>query len=317
MKKIYSLITLCFIVAATFVSCSDDDDVNTAVATVAFGEQTYSVKENKGLFTIPVVVEGELNGPVIVDVEVSANSPECKEDVNYFVTSKHITINPAKKSSYVEIKTIDDRNINADRQFTLTIVKAEGAQISSTLASANITLRDNDDIPYERMAGKWTATAFSLDTESNISFDMDFITVDDETDPSYGTLITAQPWAIFNGEQPIFDEEGKCLVHPFTFHHDEKTGKTTVDMRMGTIMAGDIDFGYDSENKVDLSKASIRSATDGMTGPAYSGTITGDVNDDFTEVKFRNRLYLIVFATNGQPYMYYGAFDNLTFKLKK
>lgn len=303
--------------ATTVVSCADEDKINTSNATVSFGEQSYNVKENKGLFNIPVIVEGEQNGPVYVDVEVTSNSADCKEDVHYLVTSKHIVINPDKKQSYIEIKSVDDRVINEDRQFTITIAKAKGAKISETLASANITLRDNDDIPYERMAGTWTATVYNLDMEDEMSFDLKFTTIEDETDPSYGSLIDTQPWAIFTGEQPVFDETGKCLVHPMTFHHDEKTGKTTVDMRMGSIMADNLDFGYDDKNNVDLHNCSIRSATDGMSSLVYSGTISGEVNDDFTEIKFKDRLYIIIFATNGQPYQFYGGFENLTFKLKK
>lgn len=305
------------------VSCSDDDNLNSAAATVAFGDKTYSIKESKGIFTIPVNVEGEMNGPVQVEVEVTANSANCKEDVHYLVTSKHIVINPEKKQSYIEVKSVDDRVINDDRQFTLTITKAQGAEISSTLASTSVTLRDNDDIPYERMAGKWTLTANGYDTgmPAPMSCVIDFTIVDDESDPTYGSVITTKPWPVYDFQskqylQPELDEEGTVLSHPMTFHHDAKTGKTTVDMRMGTYFARDLDFGYDEENKIDLHTASIRSATNGMGGLAYSGTITGEVNEDFTEIKFNSPLNIIVFSSNGVPYMFYSQFDNIVFKLK-
>lgn len=319
MKKIYSILTLCLFLSVALTSCSDDEDINTGNATVSFLTAEHSVKESKGIFNVPIVVSGEQNGPIEVSIEVSSNDANCKEDVHYLVTSKKLIIPANKKEVNVEIKSVDDRVINDDRHFSIHIVSAKGASISSSHAVANVTLRDNDDIPYERMGGKWTFTAKNLDWDAPMSYDINFNIVEDESDPSYGSLITVQPWAIFNGDQPIFDEDGKCLVHPMTFHHDVKTGKTTVDMRLGTIMADKIDFGYDEENKIDLSEASIRSATSGVAGYVYSGIITGEVNEDFTEIKFpeTTQLYFMVFSNNGVPYMFYGAFENITFKLKE
>lgn len=318
MKKIYSILTLCLFLSAALVSCSDDEEMNKGNATVSFLTAEHSVKESKGIFNIPIIVTGDQNGPIEVNVEVSSNDANCKEDVHYLVTSKKLIIPANKKTVNVEIKSVDDRVINDDRHFSIHIASARGASVSSDHATANVTLRDNDDIPYERMAGKWTFTANNLDWDAPMSYDINFSVVYDESDPLYGSLITVQPWAIFNGDQPIFDDKGKCLVHPMTFHHDAKTGKTTVDMRMGTIMADEIDFGFDEETKTDLHQASIRSAIYGMAGFVYSGTITGEVNEDFTEIKFPEATILsfVIFNTNGAPYTPYGAFNNITFKLK-
>lgn len=284
---------------------------------MAFAETEYSIKENKGLFYIPITVSGEQNGPVELTISVSSTDTDCKEDVNYLITSKSIIINPKKKVANVEIKAIDDRKINDDRHFSLHIESANGASISSTNATANITIADNDNIPYERMAGTWTVSAINLLTESGaepISWDMN-LNIVEEDNPEYGSLITATPWAVFDGSIPVFDEEGTTLQHTMTFHHNETTGKTTVDMKMGTIMASNLNFGK-GEDGTDLSAASIRTATMGMTGLNYSTTITGVVNESFDEIVFSNPIYILVYSTAGNPYMYYGGFDNITLRFK-
>lgn len=318
MKTIYSIITLCLIAAATLVSCSDETKINTANATLSFEQASYSVKESKGIFHIPVTVTGEQNGSIEFSVSVSSNDANCKEDVHYLITSKNLIIPEGKKTVNVEIKTVDDRDINDDRHFTLHLQQANGATINTASASTDITLTDNDNIPYERMAGTWIVSATNLlngDGTEVASWEID-LSVVDETNPFYGTLLNTTPWAVFDGSTPVLDENGQMLTHAMSFYHNEYTGNTTVDMKMGTIMASDLNFGV-GEGGIDLSKATVRSATMGMTGLTYSGNITGVVNATFDEIKFSNPVYLIVFSTNGSPYMYYGGWENITLKLKK
>lgn len=319
MKRIYSIISLFMMVAAMLVSCSNDESLNTTDATVEFANVAGNVKEKNALYHIPVAIKGEQNGPVYIDVEVTGNSSGCTEDVNYIITSKHIVINAEKKESYIEVKVVDDRLINDDRTFTLTITKARGAKVSDSKASTVVTIKDNDDIPYERMDGLWTVSATNILSESGkepISWDINLNTYD-EGDPNYGTVIDSTPWAIFDGSTPVFDEEGTMLHHQMTFYHNESTGKTTVDMKMGSIMASNLDFGIQPDTGADLTNASIRSATMGMTGLSYTGTITGIVNDTFDEITFSDPVYILVYTTSGIPYMYYGGFENIKIKLKK
>lgn len=317
MKKIFSIITCLTAALCLLGSCSDEEKINTGNAQVSFAQTELSVKESKGIFYVPINVSGEQNGTIKLSISVSSNDANCKEDVNYIITSKDIIVPENKTLVNVEIKAIDDRVINADRHFTLHIDNANGASISGN-SSVNVTLLDNDDIPYERMAGTWVVSAINILSESGkdpISWETKLTIVDDESDPSYGSVINSEPWAIFDGSIPVFDETGKTLCHAMTFHHNESSGKTTVDMKMGTYMASDLDFGI--QEGVDLSKASIRSATMGMAGLTYQGTITGTVNDTFDEITFTNPVFEIIFNTAGQPFMYYGGFDNITFKLKK
>lgn len=317
MKRIY-YIFCCLMAVAMLTSCNDDTTFNTTDATVSFGEAEYSIKESKGLFKIPVVVTGEQNGHIEVTVSVVADDDKCKEDVHYYVTSKKVVIPEYKKEVYVEIKAIDDRVINEDRHFSLRIENVNGAKIGSTNSVAKITLTDNDDIPYERIAGVWTVTAENLFSESGkdpISWDMNLEIVDDD-DPSYGSVVIATPWATADGSIPVFDEAGTTLTHQMTFHHNESTGRTTLDMKLGTTMASDLDFG--KIEGIDFSKAYVCSGTEGMAGSSvFSGTLTGVVNEDYTEITFSNPILLGVFPYPGGPYMYYGGYSNITLKLKK
>lgn len=318
MKRIYSIITLCLMAATMLVSCSDDEKINTGNATVAFKDAELSVKESKGIFYIPIVATGEQNGPIEVTIDVSTSDASCKEDQNFMITSKHIIIPADKKEVNIEVKAIDDRVINEDRHFTLSIANANGASINSTSSKINIALVDNDDIPYERMAGTWIVQAENLLSESGsdpISWEMNINVLDDE-DPSYGSVLNTTPWAVWDGTTPVFDDAGTMLSHQMTFYHNESTGKTTVDMKMGSVMAANLDFGV-GQDGTDLSKCSVRSATMGMAGLSYTGSITGTVSENFDEISFNAPVYIVVFSTAGNPYMYYGGFDNITLKLKK
>lgn len=317
MKRIYSILSLCLI-AVALVSCSDDAKINTGNASVAFKDTEFSVKESKGIFYIPIVVTGEQNGPIELTIGCTTNDAGCKEDQNYMITSKQIIIPENKKEVNVEIKSIDDRIINDDRHFSLQITSANGASVNSAGSTINVTLLDNDNIPYERMAGTWTVHADNLLSDSGaepMSWEMNINVLDDD-DPMYGSVLTAAPWAVWDGSIPVFDENGTTLNHQMTFYHNESTGKTTVDMKMGTIMASNLDFGV-GQDGTDLSKATVRSATMGMTGLSYTGNITGVVNDNFDEIVFNNPVYIVVFSNAGSPYMYYAGFDKITLKLKK
>lgn len=313
--------------ASVMVSCSSDDNINTAAATVGFKDGEVSVKESKGIFYVPIVVEGETNGAITLEIAAEDKTPDnCKEDVHYLITSKNIIIPKGKKEVNVEIRAVDDRVINPDREFNLSIKNVSGATTDDTRSIAKVTMRDNDDIPYERMAGTWIVEATNTSAEPEvdpetgvvtypkIKWEMELEVEEDETSESYGSLIKAAPWAVWDGTVPIIDDLGNGLSHNMTFKHNASTGATTVDMRMGSIMADGLDFG--TIEGVDMSNSSARSATDGMAGYSYNGTITGTVSEDFDKITFSQPFYIIVFTPGGQPFMNWGGFTDITFTIK-
>lgn len=146
-------------VASIFAACSDDDaSWNTnADVTVGMAETSVSVKENRGIFNVPIAVTGETNAPVrvVVGVRETGTTP-AKKDVNYMMTDSVIVISGTQGN--VEIKTVDDPDINETRTFELYIVSAEGAKVG-TNAVCTISLRDNDAEFYEKLQGAYEMKA--------------------------------------------------------------------------------------------------------------------------------------------------------------
>lgn len=142
-------------VTAFFAACSDDDaSWNTnADVTVEMGKTEVKVKEGAGLFNVPIVVKGETTAPVRVHVSMrESGSNPAKKDVNYMVTDTTIVISDG--AGKVEIKTVDDDEINENRTFEVYIVSADGAKVGAN-SSTNVVLRDNDSEFYEKLQGVW------------------------------------------------------------------------------------------------------------------------------------------------------------------
>lgn len=142
-------------VTAFFAACSDDDaSWNTnADVTVEMGKTEIKVKEGAGLFNVPIVVKGETTAPVRVHVSMrESGSNPAKKDVNYIVTDTTIVISDG--AGKVEIKTVDDDEINENRTFEVYIVSADGAKVGAN-SSTTVVLRDNDSEFYEKLQGVW------------------------------------------------------------------------------------------------------------------------------------------------------------------
>ncbi len=313
------LIYICsFILTALFLTaCEDDSNLNTfADATVSMGQGTYSVKENKGLFLVPVSVKGDRNGAVEVDVEVKSTDPTCVEDRHFLVTSKHIIIPHDKNVGYVEIKAVDDRIINDDRQFVLRIVNVRGARIAQTDLETTVILIDNDDIPYDRLGGTWIVTATDMLQENSpvqVSWETQLITVADEDEDGYGTTVTMSPWRMWNGET----YEGTLnIVHPLVFHYNEASQTASLDLKLGQVMVEEIIMGGENEDGFNLTNCLMRSATPTQTGYTTNGTVVGTVNEDFTRITFNLPLMGLLYDANSMPFSYWFFYTDLTLTRK-
>ena len=173
-NKIFALL----LAATLFAACSDDDnDWNNGNATVSMGQTEISVKENKGIFNVPIEVEGTQNGPIRITVEVAETGENpAMDNIHYYVTSKTILIPADATSGNIEIATVDDDDINETRTFTVTITKVEGGSIG-TNAVTTVSLRDNDSAFYEKLQGKWKMEGASPYT-GNFSWDVNVIGYD-------------------------------------------------------------------------------------------------------------------------------------------
>lgn len=304
-KYIIALVfSLCLI-----TSCKDDEKINSSDATVSMGEMTYSVKESKGLFTIPVVVAGEQNGDIKVRVEVKSESTNCKVDENFIVTSTDVVIPSSKKSVNIEIKAIDDRIINDDRQFSVTIVDAIGAKINTASNKTLVTLIDNDDIPYDRMDGEWEVTATDLLAEmpGTVTWTTRLTTVVDDSEEGYGSVITMSPWRMWNGET----YEGTINIkHNVIFSYNASSQTATLTLKLGETMCEGIVLG-DKENDLDLSNCFMRSATPTQTSYTINGSIIGTVNSELNKIKFNLPLMGLLYDANSTPFSYWFYYSDI------
>lgn len=168
-----------------FTSCSDDDDVNTAETTVGFENTELVVDESAGLFNIPINVTGRRNGPIHLTLaaEGVGDNPAV-EGENFQIIDKTLNLSADTLETgtiNVEVQIFDDIVMNANRQFTLTIVDADGAEITNNRITVSVM---NNDGYYTSLFGEWTLNAESA-RYGQISCDVTIGGAEDENDPAY------------------------------------------------------------------------------------------------------------------------------------
>lgn len=213
-------------------ACSSDDDSWNSAADVTVGmqSQNMTVSEGKGLFNVPIEVKGETDGNVFVTVEVKeVGENPAKEDVNYYVTDKTISISDG--TGNVEIETVDDDDINDPRTFQVTIVDAKGAKISEN-ASTTISLKDNDAEFYSKLQGKWKMTCKNARTGAEINWDVKITGASDESEADYNKKLYIT--GMGGAESEVW----------LSFNYDKETRQGTVAFdQLGTYMMFAANYG--------------------------------------------------------------------------
>lgn len=282
MKYINKLFML-LAVTAFFAACSDDDSSwNTnADVTVSMAQTEVRVKEGAGLFNVPVAVTGETNAPVKVNVSVreSGSNPATK-DVNYMVTDT--TIYVSGTTANVEIKTVDDDEINEDRTFEVYIVSAEGAKLGSN-TSTTVVLRDNDSEFYEKLQGNWTMTCLnSSGAKQTWSVTIEGATSEDDED--------------YNNKLYLYGMMGyswTCAELYYSYDKSTNTGSLSFDNLGNYYFAEGVNFGLGGSNNV---------IPYNMGTSSYTTTpIEGSWSSDFKSVTFDQNatLALLIFNEDG------------------
>ena len=155
-----SVIAALLTAAAAMVSCSEEKK-GAGDITIGFAQDTYKFKEGAGLSKIQIDVTGEAETyPVTFDVEAKIVSSEQVEvnDVIHFTQSKGLKIKGKDLAPvYLEFTVKDNDIINETRQVELTITNVKGAKVSNVKTVFEI--RDNDNNPYDKLMGDWTASA--------------------------------------------------------------------------------------------------------------------------------------------------------------
>lgn len=278
-------------------ACSSDDDSWNSAADVTVGmqSQTMTVSEGKGIFNVPVVVNGETNGNVFVTVEVEeVGTNPAKEEVNYIVTDK--TINITDGTGNVEIETVDDDDINDSRTFKVTIVDAKGAKISEN-ASTTISLKDNDAEFYSKLQGKWKMS-YEEDSQAG-SWDVTITGASDENDPDYNKYLYVSG---------MLGQSWTTAVLTYNFDPVTKTGYVAFDNLGGAYkMADNLNFGSFKGCIVPFSVDGDKLSTE---------PIVGKWSEDFKTVTFDENGVLYGAVFNGDQYMG-GYFEISKIKLTK
>lgn len=285
-------IFISLLAATALVACSDDEQSwNNGNATVEMGQSEISVRENAGIFNVPIVVTGEQNDYIRVTVEVAeTGSSPAMEDVHYYITSKSIVIPADATSGNIEISAVNDNDINENRTFTITIVDAEGAQIGSQ-ATANVELRDEDSDFYEKLKGSWTLNGVDAQTGGTAAWSVNITSVD-EGEAGYGEELFLTGW---NGQG--------ALMLNLLYHYDMATNTGSVEILYGTSM-GQLNF-------TGLGVCDVMAGSVNEAGNIYvptSGSIPGTWNSDLTEVTFDPNAALIgAVVQSGTVMGYYGG----------
>lgn len=264
-------IFISLLAATALVACSDDEQSwNNGNATVEMGQSEISVRENAGIFNVPIVVTGEQNDYIRVTVEVAeTGTTPAMEDVHYYITSKSIVIPADATSGNIEISAVNDNDINENRTFTITIVDAEGAQIGSQ-ATANVELRDEDSDFYEKLKGSWK---MSCVTNAGPATWNVTITGASENEAGYGEILYV------NG---IMGYDWVSL--PMSYSFDVATNTGSLSLLFGQMMAGEVGF---TDGTYDVWSGSVDG--DYMV---LEGGIPGTWNSDFTEITFEAGIQL-------------------------
>ena len=232
--KINKIIALALIAVSTAACDDDDNNVNTNDVTVSMQESTLNVSEDvvAGVYyNLPVVLSGETNGPVTVEVQLTEVSQNpATEDEDYLFTSKKIVIPAGEQVGNFEFYSIGDNEINADRQFIATIISAEGANIGNE-KTCLVTLIDNEKFlpeAYADIQGTYIATGSSA--SGSLEFPLT-ITGYPEDDPRYLNEVMTSGWRNY-----------EFVTAPATVILDAVTMEVTLQFSIGSTMAEGVEF---------------------------------------------------------------------------
>lgn len=176
--KLFAILFVTFAV----IACDEDDGLNTGAATIEFQSAEIEVKELTSFLNLPIVIKGEHNGLVKVDIEVSDNDSGFENDKDILITDKSLLIPIGTESVNVEaLLSIANDEILQNRSFSIAIVGAEGAAIG-TNSICKINIIENS--PLE---GKYVMEGKSqLQTPNGVTnYACTFISVNDSFEQLY------------------------------------------------------------------------------------------------------------------------------------
>lgn len=287
--KLKQLIFL-MVTALTLCACGEDDAPSDAI--VEMGQEAIVVKENVEYMYVPLKAIGS-HGDIAVNIEVDTPAENAAIDgQHYIITAQQLRIPAEVDSINVEIRIIDDEQINPNRQFTLRLASVSGAQLGSKTLT-NITLRDNDASFYERFFGTWLFTAKLANIGGDaqtVSQEIKITGENDETARDYNSVLTASGTDFIN-----IGIDLNCVWHfRYSFNTEQKRGTLAFIMDEEIASYGDV-YAWVWKRDEDYTFSSTDLIATWELG----------VNDSFPdEIEFgeENTLYFFQSKPTKQPY---------------
>lgn len=119
-----------------------DDEPSNENGTLQFSKETYSFDEDAGTVKIKVSRIGGTKGKVSVKYKASGDATHKKD---YTTKPKKLKWkNGEGGNKFIIVKLKDDRKIEDDETFSLTLVKAKGGANIGDSATTEVTIVDND-----------------------------------------------------------------------------------------------------------------------------------------------------------------------------
>lgn len=286
-----------------FTSCSEDDDVNSAQCTVGFGSTELVVDESAGIFNIPISVTGRRNGPIYVKLQAEGTGENpAVEGENFQIIDKTLKLGGDTLETgtlNVEVQILDDTEMNENRQFTLTIVDADGAEIDGNQITVQVM---NNDGYYKSLFGEWTLTAISAAEGGEISCDVTIGGTEDESDPAYEKTLDVSITNLLRA--------GETLNFAWDYVFDSLQGMGQVGLTCDQSTIGRLQDGSELFLVFDV---------DG-SGSLYTGTYPGiwylgESGEAATSIMFPYTLYCVYYNPAGQL-LAYDIFSNVTLTRK-
>ncbi|MGM9747515.1 MAG: hypothetical protein ACI3ZN_01830, partial [Candidatus Cryptobacteroides sp.] len=209
-------------------------------ATVGFRESSLEVRENAGTVKIPVVFTGTAASyPISFDVDILPEGDFDIEEAVHITQYKGLRYmgNPAVPV-YLECQIINDDIINDAKVLTLTISNINGAT-AGEISEMSLTIKDNDNNPYDRLCGDWTFSATSEATGKTEKFPVKILGgfTSEEENENYEKVLVC--WG-FNGymDDLTGNEWGVKPLHSPVWYLDYEPETKSLYLQNDVLMAG-------------------------------------------------------------------------------
>lgn len=303
-----NILTAVLLTIALLSSCAKETE-GAGNATISFEKTEYTYRESIGLVKIPIKFTGEPKKyPIVFDITVTAENGANPKDAILLTQSTGLKYyGDPLVPVYAEFKVIDNQEINDDVNLKLTLTGIQGAEPLE--ASANVSIEDNDNNPYDRLWGEWILRGYDEDGELN-SFPVIINGGWSEEEIAKNVENTLVCWG-WGGQQHDLSNEGITPDHQPIWYMDYDATTESVAVQSNTLMATDWDFQSVPSEYCDLYMLTV------MPNWTLSETtkLKGFWNEDMTIITFEGSYGLaarVVGADSSTNYGYWYGFTDIT-----